>query len=267
MSQMTVKLDKIIVHDQARKIFDEDEDRRLGENIKQYGLLQPLLVKRRGELFDLVAGERRLRAMKMVGITECQVIVLKDMDAGDTEVVQWIENAQRADLLPTEKAHALLGIKMKRGWNNKQCAEHLHMKDASLVTRYLSFFDTIPAVREAAEAGKIGPAAWYQISLLPESDQSGLLELHLSGLPTAQIAEISRKKRQPGSPRSALKVSRIKCQVPGKGATIVVSGEAISLGDMIEAMTELLKEAKKASERGLDAKTFERVCRDLAKKG
>jgi hypothetical protein len=55
--------------------------------------------------------------------------------------------------------------------------------------------------------------------------------------------------------------------VPGKGATIVVSGEAISLGDMIEAMTELLKEARKASERGLDAKTFERVCRDLAKKG
>ena len=64
-----------------------------------------------------------------------------------------------------------------------------------------------------------------------------------------------------------MKVSRIKCQVPGKGATVVVSGEAISLEDMIEAMTELLKLAKKESEKGLDAKTFERVCRDLAKKG
>ena len=54
--------------------------------------------------------------------------------------------------------------------------------------------------------------------------------------------------------------------MPGKGATVVVSGEAISLEDMIEALGELMKEAKKASDRGLDAKTFERVCRDLAKK-
>ena len=205
--------------------------------------------------------------MKLVEITDCQVIVLKDMDAADTEVVQWIENAQRADLLPTEKAHALLGIKTKKGWNNERCPSICTWMHR-LATRYLALFDTIPSVREAAQAGKIGPAAWYQISLLPQSDQGGLLELHLSGLPAAQIAEISRKKRQPASNGASVKVSRIKCLVPGKGATVVVSGKAISLADMIEAITELLKEAKKASKPpGLDAKTFERVCRDLAKKG
>jgi len=61
-----------------------------------------------------------------------------------------------------------------------------------------------------------------------------------------------------------LKVSRIKCPLPS-GATIQVSGESISLDDAIEAAQEWIKEAKKASEQGLDAKTFQAVMRDKAK--
>ena len=92
--------------------------------------------------------------------------------------------------------------------------------------------------------------------------------MYLAGTTSAaQIAELSRKARKPASAGATSTVKRITCQVPGKCATVVVSGEAISLDGMIEALSELMKEAKKASERGLDAKTFERVCRDLAKKG
>ncbi len=140
-------------------------------------------------------------------------------------------------------------------------------RDPSMLTRLLSLWKTIPPVVKAAAEGKIGPKAWYSISLLAEADQAGVLEMHLAHVPAAQIVELSRQKRKPSSAGSTVKVSRIKCEVPGKGVTVVVSGEAISLDDMIEAMAELTKEAKKASERGLDAKTFERVCRDLAKKG
>lgn len=266
MQELTVELDKIIVNEQARKHFDESDLRAFGANILEHGLLNALLVKRQGERFALVAGERRLRAMKLVGITKCRVIVLKDMDAGDTEVVQWIENDQRADLLPIEKANALQSILKKKGWTNKQAAEHLHM-DPSLVTRYLSLFSTSPAVRQAAAEGKIGPAAWYQLSLLPESEQGGLLALHLSGSwSVAQLGEISRKKRQVRPTGDTVRVGRIKCEVPGKKATVVVSGESISLEDMIDALVELTRLARKESEKGLDAKTFERVCRDLAKK-
>ena len=58
-----------------------------------------------------------------------------------------------------------------------------------------------------------------------------------------------------------MRVSRIKCPLPS-GSVVQVSGAEISLDDMIEAIAELLKEAKKASEQGLDCRTFERVCRD-----
>jgi len=268
MGQMvTVRLDQIKVNEQARKHFDQADLQALGANIREHGLLVPLLVKRCGDLFELVAGERRLRAMLLSGLTECRVIVLGEMDAGETEVVQWIENANRSDLLPAERADALRNIKEKKGWSNKLVSEHLHIRDASLVTRYLALFATIPDVQEAARADRIGLQAWYNISLLPPEQQSGLLQMHLAGIPAAQIAEISRKKRKPASDASTVRVNRFKSPVPGKKAVVQISGEGITLDDMLEALIELVKEGKKASERGLDAKTFERVCRDLAKKG
>ena len=100
---LTIKLDEIKVNDQARKHFDQAELLALGENIKERGLLVPLLVKKCGDQFELVAGERRKRGMQLVGITECKAIDLGDMDAGDSEVVQWIENALRSDLKPAER--------------------------------------------------------------------------------------------------------------------------------------------------------------------
>ncbi len=260
---MIVSLDKIKVKEQARKHFDETELRSLAESIRTHGLLMPLLVTLCGVFFELVAGERRLRAMRIAGIKECEVIVLRDKDAGDIETIQWIENAHRADLLPAEKAKNLAGIKQKKGWTNKELAEHLQM-DPSLPGKYLSLFDTIAAVQEAADAGKIGLAAWYQISLLPHAEQPALLDMHLAGMPAGQIAQISRKKRKAASTAAEIKVSRVKCPLPS-GATVTISGEAISLEDMIETMQELLKKAKRASDQGWDCKTFERACKDEAK--
>lgn len=135
-----------------------------------------------------------------------------------------------------------------------------------MLTRLNSLWKTIPAVVNAAAEGRLGPKAWYQISLVEQKDQPELLEMYLSGMPSAQISEISRKKRTSVPANTGGKVSRIKCQVPGKGVTVVVSGEAIAIGDMIEALNELLKLAKRESEKGIDARTFEKVCRALAKK-
>lgn len=261
---MIVSLGKIKVNEQARKHFDENELNPLGASIRKHGLLVPLLVKRSGDVFELVAGERRLRAMLLEGIKECEVKVLPDLDAGDTEIVQWIENAHRADLRPAEKARNLAGIKQKKGWTNKELAEHLQM-DPSLPGKYLSLFDTIPAVQEAADAGTIGLAAWYQISLVPHAEQAALLEMHLAGMPAARIAEVSRRKRKAVSTASAVKVSRLKVPLPG-GATVQVSGAGISLDEAIDATQEALKAMKKAREDGLDSRTAQAVFKDKAKR-
>ena len=170
-----VDLGLIDIAEQARKTFIETELLSLGENIKEHGLLMPLLVVPHADHFTLVAGERRLRAMRLVGLKKAQVRVLNPMDAGDTAVVQFIENEFRADLKPAEKAHALLEIKQKKGWNNKQTSEHLHM-DASLCTRYLALvrlpslpsakprkpgrLGRPPGIRSASCPNPISPACW-----------------------------------------------------------------------------------------------------------
>lgn len=90
---------------QPRKTFGEDELMELSESIKQYGVLQPLLVKEREGYYEIVAGERRWRASKMAGLKEVPVVI---RDLTDQEIVEisLIENIQREDLNPIEEALA-----------------------------------------------------------------------------------------------------------------------------------------------------------------
>lgn len=91
--------------EQPRKNFDEDSLQELADSIKQFGLLQPILVKDRGEYYEIVAGERRWRAAKLAGLKEIPVII---RDLTDQEIVEisLIENIQREDLNPIEEAQA-----------------------------------------------------------------------------------------------------------------------------------------------------------------
>lgn len=255
-------LDEIIVNEQARKVFDLSELQALGADIQEHGLLNPLLVKRLANRYVLVAGERRLRSMKLVGIKKAQAIILRD-DA-DAEVVQWIENAQRSDLLPAEKANALRMVKDKKGWSNKEIAGHLHM-DQSLPGKYLSLFETIPVVQEAAAAGKIGLAVWYAISLVDAAEQPALLEMYLAGMSRDQIVSISRQKRNEATNGAAQAVRLDSVKIPlASGATLTIRGSGLNIASVVETLSEVLKEARKAAEQ-YDVKTWVRMMADKAK--
>ncbi len=91
--------------DQPRKKFEEDALMELADSIKQFGVLQPLLVKKRKDYYEIIAGERRWRAAKMAGIKEVPVII---KDYTDQEIVEigLIENIQRENLNPIEEAVA-----------------------------------------------------------------------------------------------------------------------------------------------------------------
>ena len=91
--------------EQPRKNFDEDALLELAESIKQFGLLQPILVQDRKTYYEIIAGERRWRAAKMAGLKEVPVII---RDLTDQEIVEisLIENIQREDLNPIEEAQA-----------------------------------------------------------------------------------------------------------------------------------------------------------------
>lgn len=103
---LMVKLSKVEPNrEQPRKNFDEDSLQELAESLKQFGMLQPLLVQNRGDYYEIIAGERRWRAAKIAGLKEVPVIV---RELTDQEIVEisLIENIQREDLNPIEEAQA-----------------------------------------------------------------------------------------------------------------------------------------------------------------
>jgi len=245
---------------QPRKTFAEADLRSLGESMKAHGQLQPVGAKPDG---TLLWGERRWRAAQLVGLKDLQVIITdKPLTEAEIRVIQLTENMHRVDLTGYEKWLAcseLMG--MNPQWGMKDLAEAVQL-DPSMVTRLLSPSKTIPAWQEALKEGKAGLSDCYAASKLPESEQAGLLALKLSGASRDAIEQAGRKSRNGKS--AAVKVNSIRCPL-SSGTTVVVKGNELSLDDAIEALTELLKAMKKASEEGIDGKTFGRVCADKAK--
>lgn len=109
--------------EQPRKNFDEDALLELAESIKQFGVLQPLLVQKRDDYYEIIAGERRWRAAKLAGLKEVPVII---KDFSDQEVVEiaLIENIQREDLNAIEEAMAY-----------KRLMEEFHLKQDEIAER------------------------------------------------------------------------------------------------------------------------------------
>lgn len=91
--------------DQPRKEFDEDALLELADSIKQFGVLQPLIVQKKNEYYEIIAGERRWRAAKLAGLKEVPVIV-KDYTKQEIVEISLIENIQRENLNPIEEAMA-----------------------------------------------------------------------------------------------------------------------------------------------------------------
>ena len=99
----------IITGDNPRQEFDVESLRSLGESIKTYGLLQPILVRPQGNRYELVVGERRLRASELVGLTEIEARI-EDLDVATSMELRLIENTQREDLTNAEKGDAVYAL-------------------------------------------------------------------------------------------------------------------------------------------------------------
>jgi ParB family chromosome partitioning protein len=260
MPQLLVKpLAFFKINPQVRKTFDEADLRRLGESLK-VKQLQPVLCQPDG---TLIAGERRFRAAKLVGLASLEVKIA-DETLSDSQIRVWqlTENMQRADLTGHEKWLGCAELMcMNPGWQMKDCAEALHL-DPSMVPRLLSPSKCIPAWQEALAAGKVGISDCYAASKLPEAEQAGLLALKLNGASRDSIEQAGRKRRNGTTP--AVKVAKVKCLLPS-GFTVIVSGEGVSLDDAAEALADAIKEMKRARDLGYTAKTFTAAMADKAR--
>lgn len=123
-SETTVSITKVEPNrKQPRKFFDEDALQELADSIKQFGLLQPILVQDRKDHYEIIAGERRWRAARLAGLKEVPVIIKNYSDQEIVEIAL-IENIQREDLNPIEEAQAY-----------KRLLEEFHLKQDEVAER------------------------------------------------------------------------------------------------------------------------------------
>lgn len=109
---------------QPRKTFDEDALIELTESIKQYGIIQPLVVQKKDDYYEIIAGERRWRAAKQAGLKEVPVII-KDYSEQEVVEIALIENIQREDLNPIEEAMAYKRLLTEFNLKQDQVAERV----------------------------------------------------------------------------------------------------------------------------------------------
>lgn len=245
---------------QVRREFDEGELRQLGESMKAHGQLQPVLAQADG---TLIAGERRLRAAELVGLPTLNVMLVDEPQGeAQTKIIQLVENLHRSDLRDGEKWQAFEELlRLNPGWSNKDLAAHLKLSE-STITKYQAASRCIPEVQKALLRGQLGVTAVYEISRVPAEQQAELLRLKLTGTSRDGLAERVRKQKRNATQQ--VRVKRISCPLPS-GVGIVVTGGELSLDDLIEALAETLKEAKRAREQSLDVKTFSLLMKDKAK--
>ena len=139
--------------DQPRRIFEEESLSELADSIKKYGVIQPIIVTKRDDYYQIVAGERRWRASKKAGLTEIPAIV-REMDEQKNSEIALIENIQREDLNPIEKARGIKLLMEQYNLTQQQVAEVIG-KGRSTVTNTLRILNLDPRVIDLALAGKL----------------------------------------------------------------------------------------------------------------
>ena len=138
---------------QPRKNFDDKALSELAESIKTYGVIQPLVVTKRGNRYLIVAGERRFRAAKIAGLKEVPVVV-KDMNDQEIREVALVENLQRENLNPIESAKAIQELIVKHNLTQEQIADKIG-KSRPLIANTLRLLNLCPQVIKMVESGKL----------------------------------------------------------------------------------------------------------------
>lgn len=139
---------------QPRKHFDEDALNELAVSIKNYGVIQPILVcPKEGGRYELIAGERRLRASKIAGLSFIPAIVKRFTESEMAEIAL-IENLQREDLNPIEEARAYRSLMEKYGFTQEELADKLG-KSRPVIANSLRLLSLNPVVVEMVETGRL----------------------------------------------------------------------------------------------------------------
>ena len=151
---------------QPRKQFDEDALQELADSIKQYGVLEPLIVTKKGKFYEIIAGERRWRAARLAGVKEVPVVIREYTDREIMEI-SLIENIQREDLNPIEEALAYESLINEYSLTQEEVAEKVS-KNRSTIANSLRLLKLCDEVRQMIIEDKL--TTGHARALIPIED-------------------------------------------------------------------------------------------------
>ena len=184
---------------QPRRVFDEEKLQELAASIKEFGVVQPLVVRKKGKGYELVAGERRLRAAKLAGLTSVPAII-KEYDDIKMMEIALVENIQRHDLNPIEEAQGLRRLMAECKLTQEQAAEKVGRSRVA-VTNILRLLNLPEAIQGFIVDGKLNMGQAKQLLGLPKQEQQlevakAIMENGWSSRMTEQVVRLLKEGKQ-----------------------------------------------------------------------
>lgn len=206
---------------QPRIHFNETELRELSESIQEHGVLQPLLVRKHGNGYEIIAGERRYQASKLAGLEELPVII-KEVNDKEMLALALIENLQRSDLNPVEEAKGYRQLIDASGMTQEALSKAVS-KSRSAITNSLRLLDLPEVVQQMIFEGKLTAGHARAILAVPYEDArirlaEKVVAEGLSVRATENLAPLfsageTPKTSRPATPQSFKKAARVLRQV------------------------------------------------------
>ena len=182
---------------QPRQHFDDAKHEELAASIRSHGIIQPVVVRRRGNMYELVAGERSWRAAQKAGLKEIPA-VLSDVSEKDALTVALVENLQREDLNPLEEAEAFQRLHEDLGYSQQEIAAAVG-KDRTTVTNSLRLLKLPAAVRQQVLDGELSMG--HARALLSLEDATEMEKLGREIVQKKWSVRQAEKATQPSAPK------------------------------------------------------------------
>lgn len=226
---------------QPRRVFDAEKLQELAASIKEFGIVQPLVVRKKGKSYELVAGERRLRAAVLAGLAVVPAIV-KEYDDTKMMEIALIENIQRHDLNPIEEAHGIKQLMSQCKLTQEQAAERVGRSRVA-VTNILRLLNLPEEIQSYIIKGELNMGQAKQLLSLPKKEQQleiakAIMEAGWSSRMTEQVVRLLKEGKQLKLVREVIEEKAEK-QKPAKTKKVPNAND-IFCHDFEQRLVELL---------------------------
>ncbi len=190
---------------QPRKFFQQDKIEELAQSVSRHGIIQPLLVTKTVDGYQLIAGERRLRAAKFAGLQEVPVIIISATEESKLEL-SLIENIQREDLNPIEEAMAYNSMVEELNLTQEEVAQRVG-RERSTITNTIRLLKLPPDIKQHVVDEQLSMGHARALLSLKNSGQQCKISQHIikKGLSVRDTEKLVQKQLQPTAPKSKSK--------------------------------------------------------------